>query len=224
MKSKITGNINLGGHHFEYEVYFPRNSHDINEKDEIARRLGSRIKNGAVCLGLDETLARTHITNNEYVAVGFIKNKHHDDVASGTLQYFDWCDHRRPEAEKRGKQIWINDLCRITKGNKPDQSPVKALLQLFETVTRVHLKLGLSYIHLMVENKDVSSNISKDASILVNIYKKYGFAVVSPSECHVQDKYIIMKKRIGHHGGGKKQTLKKRLGRRKSLRKKKKIQ
>jgi len=224
MKSKIIGNLDLGGHQFEYEVYFPRVSHDVQEKDEIARRLGSRMKNGAVCLGLDETLVRKHITNNEYVAVGFIKNKHHDDVASGTLQHFDWCTHTRSDAGKRGKQIWINDLCRITKDEKPDQSPVKALLQLFETVTRVYLKLGLSYIHLMVKNQEIKSKISNEASILVNIYKKYGFSVVSPSECYVQDKYIIMRKRIGYRGGGKKQTMRKKIGNAKSIRKKQKIQ
>jgi len=214
MKSKITGNIHLGGQDFEYEVYFPRVSQDANEKEEIIKRLGSRIKNGAACLGLDENLARKHIANNEYVAVGFVTNKHHDDAASGTLQYFDWCDHKKRVEERRGKQIWINDLCRITNGKKPDQSPVKILFRVFEKTVTDFLHLTLRHVYLMVKTDLLPPLISDGAKVLIKIYEKYGFSVVRPSECHVQDKYIIMRKGISRRvvGGGKKRTMRKKVG------------
>jgi hypothetical protein len=66
----------------------------------------------------------------------------------------------------------------------------------------------------MVKNELLSPLVSDEAKILVNIYKKYGFSVVAPSECHVKDKYIIMRKGISRRviGGGKKRTMRKKVG------------
>jgi len=209
-KTKITGEMSLGNQHFTYEVYLlpiPDNHPEKqNIEEDLIRRLGSRIKNGSACLGMDETVARNNIANNLYAAVGFVKNKNHDDEASATLQHFDWCTNGKPDTEKRGKQIWICDLCRITNGIKPDQSPVKVLFSVFEKVVMETLRLKLKHIHLMVKNELLSPLVSDEAKILVNIYKKYGFSVIAPLECHVQDKYIIMRKPISFRSKRKRKT------------------
>ena len=104
----------------------------VNETiTELSRRLGNRIQNGKVCLDVTEELARDNIENADYSAIVFVKNKNHDDEASGTMQYFNWCSDNQDDPNEA--QIWINDLCRIST-EKQQVSPLEVLIKLFESI------------------------------------------------------------------------------------------
>jgi len=181
----IIGLIHMDNHEFEYEVYLLPilgEEKEAVERDLIAR-LGGRMQNGKHCLDIDESVVSRNIENGEYSAMAFVKNKHHDDVASGTLQYYDWCDTGKP-------QMWINDLCRIS-NSKQSASPVKALLKVFELITKKNTK-SLRYMNLMVDNEN-----PEQAKVLIRIYEKYGFEIIKKRDCAMDDpdnEYTLMRK------------------------------
>jgi len=180
----IVGTVQMDNHEFEYEVYLLPilgDEKDSVERDLIAR-LGGRLQNGKHCLDIDETVVSRNIENGEYSAMAFVKNKHHDDVASGTLQYYDWCNTGKP-------QMWINDLCRIST-SKQAASPVKALLKVFELITKKHTK-RLRYINLMVDNEN-----PEQAKVLISIYGKYGFEIMKCAMDDPDNEYTLMRKRL----------------------------
>ena len=185
----IKGELHLEGEDFEYEYFLlPIIGNNKSETEQLLiSRLGNRIQNEKKCLDIDEELVTTNINNDEYSSVVFIKNKHHDDVASGTMQYYDWCE----SGKSKGKpQIWVNDLCRITT-QKRSVSPVKALLVVFELIAAKYVK-GIRYIHLMVDKEE-----PKQAEVLTKIYGKYGYTIVDSMDCGLDgDEYILMKKKI----------------------------
>ena len=208
----VVGELALQGEEFKYEIFFlpivgASATKDATEKMIIAR-LGNRIQNGQRCLDIDEALVAENIENDEYSAIVFVKNKNYDDAASGTMQYYDWCENGTP-------QIWINDLCRIAT-QKRDVSPTKALLQVFETIVTKYVK-GTRDIRLMVDKHDL-----KEAIVLTTIYSKYGYSIVDQRECGI-DEYFIMKKPIGLRGGRrtKRGRRRRRQYRSKTLRKSK---
>jgi hypothetical protein len=181
----ITGKIHLEGHEFDYEVYLLPIIGDDKEKVEkdLIHRIGNRMQKGKHCLDIDEAVVSQNIENNEYSAIGFVKNHAHDDSASGTMQYYDWCESGK-------NQMWINDLCRITT-DKQSASPIKVLLKVFELITKTHTK-GLRYINLMVDNEDVEGS-----KVLIEIYKKYGFSIITKKNCFMDDpdnEYTLMHK------------------------------
>ena len=186
----LTGELQLKGEHFKYEVYLlPIIGSDNNKiaavEEDLIKRMGNRMQNGKRCLEIDESVVRENIENDEYSAIVFIENKNHDDVASGTLQYFDWCDNGN-------KQLWINDLCRISTSKQP-VSPIKALLKVFENLSKTYTK-NVNYVYLMVDNEDQVGGL-----VLIDIYKKYGFDIVSKSKCTMDDpdnEYTLMRKKI----------------------------
>ena len=192
-KTQMNGTIRMDNKTFEYELFLLPILGNIDTIDKptietmLVTRLGNRFqKDGKRCLDMDEDLVRENINNNEYSVIGFVKNItdiDSKDVASGTMQYYNWCD------KNGGKQLWIGDLCRITEGDiKPSVSPVKALLHVFEMVTVASLGKKIKYLHLMVEDEP-------EKVILPKIYKKYGFDIVGPDDCSMSE-YIVMKKKI----------------------------
>lgn len=196
----LYGIMNIDGTDFEYELYLlpilsSNPDKNMIEKDLI-QRLGSRIKNGKTCLDIGVDVVERNIKNNEYCAMAFITNKKCNDSASGTLQLFDWCSNTQPVRNKGEKQIWVNDLCRITAGKKGKVSPVKALFKLFEKTTIDLLGKNARHLYLMVDNKQPAQDLSKEAQVLINIYKKYGFSRVSVDNCNFGSNHIIMKKSI----------------------------
>jgi hypothetical protein len=164
----------IQGETFDYEVFLM--PYSKSTKPALITRLGNRIQNGKICLDLDEKMATTNIDNNEYSAIGFVKNRNRDDAASGTLQYYDWLETGNP-------QLWINDLCRIS-ADKGPVSPLQILLTVFDDIAQEYLGDALSDIHLMVSKE-------AEAAILTNIYTKYGFMT---QETTLFDDYIIMRK------------------------------
>lgn len=186
----LTGEVRIEGEDFKYKAYLLPIIGDDDDKimeveNELITIIGNRMQNGKHCLDIDETIVSDNIDNDEYSAIVVVENKHHNDIASGTIQYYDWCKIGK-------KQIWINDLCRIST-NKQKVSPIKALLKVFEKLTKKYVKKS-DYIYLMVDNEDQIG-----APVLIDIYKKYGFEVTTKTECAMDDpdnEYTLMRKRI----------------------------
>ena len=162
----ITGETQLNDHIFIYEIYLVPIIGTSSQKrkrgvektvnetiTELSRRLGNRIQNGKVCLDVTEELARDNIENADYSAIVFVKNKNHDDEASGTMQYFNWCSDNQDDPNEA--QIWINDLCRIST-EKQQVSPLEVLIKLFESIVVKYVN-HINYIHLMVDKIEESS-------------------------------------------------------------------
>lgn len=187
----ITGQVELDRHIFQYEIYLlpiiGSGSESVNQ--ELVARLGTRFHKNEPCLGVTESVVQQNIENNEYSAMIFVKNKRHNDVASASIQFYDWCDTGK-------NQIWINDLCRVAEV-KQSVSPVRILFQVAEMVAHKYTK-GIYHVNLMVDNT------KPDHLLLINIYKKYGFRLVDAPECFMNDpnnKYSIMRKRIDRNSG-----------------------
>ena len=161
----IMGELNYEGDDFIYEIYLLPiigMNKEITEQ-KLIQQLGNRIQNGKKCLDIDESLVYDNIINDDYSAIVFVKNKNHDDSASGTMQYYNWCESAQ---NSNIKQIWINDLCRITSEKRP-VSPIKVLLQVFEMITQKYTTI--KFIHLMVDKEN-----PEEAEVLKNIYIRYG--------------------------------------------------
>ena len=225
----------LDGHDFKIEIYLlPIVGKGIKKvKTELINRLGNRRQNEKPCLGIDEGLVSENIENNEYSAIIFVKNKKEGikDEASGTLQYYNWCTPEPHLHQDGEKQIWINDLCRITDPSldkKSLPSPIKVFLLVVEEY--VKKELNLNHIDLMVENKDEDTK-----KALINVYSRYGFEVIDETKCNMKDddnemkdddnelkdkknEYTIMRKEIGHteHTGGKRKNTRTKKRRMKS--------
>jgi len=110
-----------------------------------------------LCLGNDLETVKRNLEDEEYSLIGIVE--HEGDKAVGSLQYYDWCGNDTP-------QLWINDVCRITKGTKSAVSPVKILLEEFEQLAK---KKHLDAIYLMVEDKPPENEV------LPRIYAAYGY-------------------------------------------------
>jgi hypothetical protein len=180
----VKGEIHLEGEDFEYEYFLLPviGPSKVETEKHIISRLGNRIQNGKKCLDIDEELVATNINNEDYSSVVFIKNKNHDDLASGTMQYFDWCNKGKP-------QVWLNDLCRVAT-EKQSVSPVKALLTVFEMIATKYVK-GVRYVYLMVDKEH-----PEEAVVLTKIYGKYGYTATEKCDMEGEDEYILMRKKI----------------------------
>ena len=128
--------------------------------------------------------------DDEDVSAFFIVNVDGiDNVASGSLQIYNWCRTR-----KGYNDVWINDVCKIASDDVILQEkttpgstgvPVDVMFMLMEQL--VALNLGKDYIKLFVENEssdtaDTSNPAflvpySTNASFLVPRYEKIGFRI-----------------------------------------------
>jgi len=198
-KTYFAGEIEINGTLFSYEIFLlpiisKKNTELKSMHEYLIKKLGTRLKDGKACLDITEDVVRNNIENGNYSAFGFIKNLTDEndwlDEASGTMQYYDWCKKRK------GPQLWINDLCRITEpisapvgAKKPHVSPLKALMTIFEQVAVKLLGASLMHLYLLVRDQE------PERSVLPGIYNKYGFSIVDIKSCHFKD-HIVMRKVI----------------------------
>jgi hypothetical protein len=142
-----TRHIRIDGVDFDVELFYDPHRMSGRSQRALAKRLGTRYRDGKPCLGITRRNAADAIRHQDLSLIGFARNRHVEDEASGTLQFYSWCDG------KTDQQLWINDLCRITseKVDKPATSPLKALFRVFEDIGRA---AGLQHIYLQVENRE----------------------------------------------------------------------
>lgn len=151
---------------------------------EIVQLFGRRIQKGIACLGITVYTLLSNIINGEYEALFYTKNDNHNDSATGSLQYFQWC--------KESKQFWISDLCRVN--NSRGQTIISPIEVLFDTIEDFSKKYNITENYLMVEPNNSGTDI------LLRIYRKYGFKI---DELCKLDDYIPMKKVIFNNNNNK---------------------
>ena len=188
-KSKFTGIINNGGFEYNYVIYITPLTNP-NEQNEIVSYFGNRTYKGKLCLDIDEEGIKESIDNHEVSAFFIVKVAGINNVASGSLQIYDWCKMRK------GFDVWINDVCKISPDDvivrektTPGSTglPVDVMFILMEQL--VVQNLGKRNIKLFVENEDTNANF------LVPRYQKMGFQI--DSICNKKFKHdIVMEKQI----------------------------
>jgi len=184
----LTGLIKHKNTIFDYEIFMNPKLLSAEKQEYIINKMGDKIVNGKICLDITKDIVKENIITGEYSVVGFVKNAKKDDEASGTLQYYDWCN------KKTGPNVWVNDLCRSSSLPKPKVSTIEVLMKLFGDIA---LTNNINELNLMIEKTEV-------AEILINIYHKYGFK--KTEGCDLED-MIVMKKPL--KTGGTRRTRKK---------------
>lgn len=187
-KSKFTGTINYQGFNYDYTIYLKPFS--LTDKNEIIRYFGNRIYKGKTCLDINEKDIRTILRKNDASAFFIVRVDGIDNVASGSLQIYDWCETTKRE------DVWINDVCKISpidvilqEKTNPGSTgvPVDVMFILMEQL--VAQNLGKNHIKLFVENEPSNANF------LVPRYQKMGFQIDSVCSQKFPDD-ITMEKQI----------------------------
>lgn len=187
-QSKFTGILNYQGFNYDYTIYLKPFS--LTDKNEIIRYFGNRIYKGKTCLDINEKDIRTILRKNDASAFFIVRVDGIDNVASGSLQIYDWCETTKRE------DVWINDVCKISpmdvilqEKTNPGSTgvPVDVMFILMEQL--VAQNLGKNHIKLFVENEPSNANF------LVPRYQKMGFQIDSVCSQKFPDD-ITMEKQI----------------------------
>jgi len=197
---------------FHIQFFITENHHKLKpeERDALIRQFADQKRrtvavNGTisedVCLGNTRAIVEDNLENDDYSAICIVDNG--EDKAIGALQYYDWCESGVP-------QLWINDICRITIGAKSTESPVKILLNIFESFAS---SKGLVDIFLAVEDKKPECNV------LPKIYERYGYRRLKEDEVCTREELIVMKKNLVPAKVGGKTRKNRSIRRRKYTRK-----
>ena len=149
------------------------------------------------CLGITRDQVTDNINTSNYSLVAELVNiTTPGDRAICTLQNADWCDG----AAGGGPQVWVNDVCRISDLSKEEKkavvSPVAVLLKQIERIVGEWSLYPVNYLWLNVAKGD-------GHDILVGIYTRYGYSIVSSDICKstADDTYTVMNKYIGAAAG-----------------------
>ncbi len=181
LKVDRTGTIKIEDTEFEYTIYPNPHKRSDAEQESLAELFGNRFQNGKPCLDITEEFVLKNIKNNTYSALIFVKNKSHDDSATCSLQYYNWCN----PGSTKDRAIWINDLCRVNNSGKRLTSPVYVLFKIVEDFSK---ERGVYENYLLVEDKKNST------TKLLEIYGGYKFT--KNNACKVKGGYIAMKKTL----------------------------
>lgn len=179
LKVDRTGTIKIEDTEFEYTIYPNPHKRSDDEQESLAEIFGNRFQNGKPCLDITEEFVLKNIKKNTYSALIFVKNKSHDDSATCSLQYYNWCN----PGSTKDRAIWINDLCRVNNSGKRPPSPVYVLFKIVEDFSK---ERGVYENYLLVEDKKNST------TKLLEIYGGYKF--IRNNSCKVEGGYIAMKK------------------------------
>jgi hypothetical protein len=188
-QSEFTGTIHHQGFDYDYTIYITPLTNE-SESDDIINYFGNRTYKGKLCLDIDEEGIKESIDNDEVSAFFIVKVAGINNVASGSLQIYDWCKTRK------GFDVWINDVCKISSDDviarektTPGSTgaPVDIMFILMEQL--VVQNLGKRNIKLFVENEPTN------AKFLVPRYQKMGFQIDSICNKKFKDD-IVMEKQI----------------------------
>lgn len=194
--SKFMGRINYQGFDYDYVIYLTPLTNEI-EKNEIINYFGNRIYKGKLCLGTNEETIINLINNGDVSAFFIVKVVNMDNVASGSLQIYNWCEI------VAGPDVWINDVCKIStkkiilqeKSSKGSTGvPVDVMFMLMEQLAVQNLNKNI--IKLFVEEDPENPG---NAQFLVPRYKNIGFSIDKFCTSRLKKQslnYIVMKKKI----------------------------
>lgn len=226
--SKFEFKISYRGLDYDCTIYIaPFTTQD--EIDDIIKYFGNRKYKGKLCLDTDEEIIRKTINDNDVSAFFIVSVSNINNVASGTLQIYNWCK------TKKGPDVWINDVCKISPDDVISQekttpgstgAPVEVMFMLMEQLAVQNL--GKRNIKLFVENDPI-----ENARFLVPRYQRMGFQIDDVCGKKFPDE-TVMEKQVNPDTttidfsfltqrviGGKKKTNKKKIKKNKTYKKRK---
>jgi hypothetical protein len=176
---KFIDSIIFNGIKYNYTIYLYNPTKITNpEKQEIINYFGNRIYRGGPCLGLGTEYFKELIRGKDISAFFKVQVDGMNNVASGTLQIYDWCDPKNPNPSTDNTDVWISDVCKIASPDVVDREkaikgstgfPVEAMFFLMEQLAIQNLQK--TQIKLLVENKP------DNATFLIPRYTAIGFNV-----------------------------------------------
>jgi hypothetical protein len=150
-KTKFKGAFSLDSTDYEYTMYLLPITKQ-KEYDEIVNYFGNRMFKGKICLDVDEPAVEDYLNNDDVSAFIMVNPVNIDNVASGTLQIYDWCNTSSTSSSKsqniNSADVWINDVCRVSSSGNTG-NPLKALFYFMEQL--VVQNLGKNNIKLYIE-------------------------------------------------------------------------
>lgn len=168
--STFEGNFTLDDVSYEYVLYLlPIKTK--KETNEIIKYFGNRtvtINNESKpCLHIDESDIRNSLIDKNVSAyIKVYPTGVDDNIASGSLQIFNWCTAVAVEAA----DVWINDVCRVSpnKGRNIG-NPVKGLFFFMEQL--VIQNLQKTTIKLFIDPEPENKNVLKPKYISLGFTK-----------------------------------------------------
>jgi len=170
-RNKFQGTFNFESRDYEYTIYLLPIIKQT-EFDEIVSYFGNRMFKGETCLGIDEQAVSDYINDDNVSAFILVKPIGIDNIASGTIQIFDWCinppSFSSSSGTKSNKSIssytkspninnadaWINDVCRISSSGNLG-NPLKALFYLMEQLVAQNLHKTNIKLYITPEEENV---------------------------------------------------------------------
>ena len=148
-KTKFQGSFQLDSTNYKYIMYLLPIIKK-REYDEIVNYFGNRMFKGSVCLEVDEDAIIDYLDNNDVSAFIMVKPDGVDNVASGTLQIYNWCNTSSASQNINDADVWINDVCRVSSSGNTG-TPLKALFYFMEQL--VVQNLGKTNVKLYIDSE-----------------------------------------------------------------------
>jgi hypothetical protein len=216
-KTKFKGTFSLDSTKYEYTMYLLPITKQ-KEFEEIVNYFGNRMFKGSLCLGLTEEKVEEYIVNDDVSAFIMVKPKGINNIASGTLQIYDWCINPPSPVPSKSRSksksssthsggsashhisisntaniddadVWINDVCRVSDSGNVG-NPLKALFYFMEQLVIQNLHKSNIKLYIEPEPDNVAALKPK--------YESLGFVqnhLEHPNICpNWQGKEIVMEK------------------------------
>jgi hypothetical protein len=157
-KTKFRGTFHLDSTDYEYTFYLLPITKQ-KEYNEIVNYFGNRMFKGSVCLEVDESAVADYLDNDDVSAFIMVNPVGIDNVASGTLQIYDWCNTSSKSSPKSQNiddaDVWINDVCRVSNSGNSG-NPLKALFYFMEQLTVQNLHKNNIKLYIDPEPNNVA--------------------------------------------------------------------
>jgi hypothetical protein len=158
-KTKFRGTFHLDSTDYEYTFYLLPITKQ-KEYNEIVNYFGNRMFKGSVCLEVDEEAIEDYLNNHDVSAFIMVNPVGIDNVASGTLQIYDWCNNTSSASSPKSQHIddadvWINDVCRVSNSGNSG-NPLKALFYFMEQLTVQNLHKNNIKLYIDSEPNNVA--------------------------------------------------------------------
>lgn len=198
-KTKFQGTFTLESIAYNYTLYLLPIKKQLTQKQslEIITYFGNRLFKGKPCLDIDEAAVEDNLIYGEVSAFIMVHPVGVDNIASGTLQIYNWCNPTNSSKSSNSSNspnisnadVWINDVCRISpSGNQGN--PLKGLFFFMEQL--VVQNLGKPNIKLYIDPEPTNKSVLKPK------YSDLGFTLNSEDDPDIcpgwTDHDIVMEK------------------------------
>jgi hypothetical protein len=129
-KSKITQQFRLNNVDYECTIYIlPIKTAQM--KNEIINYFGNRRYKEKLCLDITPEIIKQNLKTNNVSAYIIVQPVGIDNVASASLQIYDWC-YSQKQDNITDADVWVGDVCRVANGTNNGGNPLKGLFYVME--------------------------------------------------------------------------------------------